>query len=85
MVRMKDRLMLDMQRRVQTALVASPIFALRELRVERHGSSLQLQGLLPSFYYKQLAQELVRSVAGTFEIINSIAVLNPSAAAIATK
>ena len=64
----------DLECRVQTALAASPITALRELRVERHGTSLQLQGLVHSFYHKQLAQEVVRALAGDLEVINSVAV-----------
>jgi osmotically-inducible protein OsmY len=71
---MTDRVLVDVESRVQTALAASPVYALRELRVERHGTSLHLHGLVPSYYYKQLAQEVVRSIAGNFEVINSIAV-----------
>jgi osmotically-inducible protein OsmY len=64
----------DVECRIQTALAASPIYALRELRVSVHGSSLRLQGAVTSYYHKQLAQEIVRSLAGDLEVVNSVAV-----------
>jgi osmotically-inducible protein OsmY len=71
---MKEHVLAEVESRVQTALAASPIYALRELRVERQNSSLRLYGLVASFYHKQLAQEIVRSLAGGLEVINSVAV-----------
>jgi BON domain-containing protein len=65
----------DVQPRAQTALRASPIFALRDLRVEQTGDALLISGLVSSFYHKQLAQEVVRAVAEGVEVINSIHVL----------
>jgi hypothetical protein len=58
----------------QSALAASPIFVLRELSVERSGDSLLLSGQVDSFYHKQLAQEVVRSVAHGCRVVNSVAV-----------
>jgi hypothetical protein len=71
---MMEHLLANAQSRAQTALAASPIYALRELRVERQDSSLRLCGLVASFYHKQLAQEVVRSLAGDLEVINSVLV-----------
>jgi hypothetical protein len=71
---MTECFLADVECRVQNALAASPIGSLRELRVERHGSSLHLHGLVQSFYHKQLAQEIARSLAGDLEVINSVAV-----------
>ena len=71
---MTEHVLADVESRVQTALAASPIYALRELRVERQDSSLRLYGLVASFYHKQLAQEVVRALAGHLEVINSVAV-----------
>jgi hypothetical protein len=71
---MTEHVLAEVESRVQTALAASPIYALRELRVERQNSSLRLYGLVASFYHKQLAQEMVRSLAGNLEVINSVAV-----------
>jgi hypothetical protein len=64
----------DVESRIQAALAASPISALRELRVSLHGTSLRLQGSVGSYYHKQLAQEIVRSLAGDLEVVNVVAV-----------
>lgn len=58
--------------RAQSALSASPIYELRFLRVETHNGGLVISGSVRSFYYKQLAQELVRSVANGTSVTNSI-------------
>lgn len=64
----------DLQTRAQTALSASPIFALRELCVDRDDDALFLTGQVDSFYHKQLAQEVVRSVAGKCRVVNAVEV-----------
>ena len=58
--------------RAQSALTTSPIFALRELRVERSQQGLLLSGRVASFYQKQMAQEAVRAVADGLRVVNSI-------------
>ncbi len=72
---MAETLAKDVQPRAQRALTASPIYALRELRVEQTGDVLMISGLVSSFYHKQLAQEVVRAVAEGIEVVNSIHVL----------
>jgi hypothetical protein len=72
---MVETLATDIQRRAQRALTSSPIYALRELRVEQTGEVLVLSGLVSSYYHKQLAQEVVRAVAEGIEVVNSIHVL----------
>ena len=62
----------DVQPRAQRALTASPIFALREVRVEQKNDALLISGLVSSFYHKQLAQEVVRAVAEGIAVVNSI-------------
>lgn len=62
------------QSRAQKALSASPVFALRDLRVDQKGEQLLISGLVSSFYHKQLAQEVVRAVAEGVEVVNSITV-----------
>jgi hypothetical protein len=62
----------DIQPRAQLALQASPIFALRDVRVDQTGDSLMLSGRVSSFYHKQLAQEIVRAVAEGVEVVNTI-------------
>ena len=56
----------------QRALWSSPIHALREVKVEQIDETLILSGSVDTFYHKQLAQELVRSVADGCELVNSI-------------
>ena len=56
----------------RTALAESPIHALRELRVEPDGKALILSGHVDSFYHKQLAQEVVRLIAGDMHVINAV-------------
>jgi len=76
---MTECFLADVECRVQNALAASPIGALRELRVERQGASLHLHGRVESFYHKQLAQEITRSLAADLQVVNSIAVGSASA------
>jgi osmotically-inducible protein OsmY len=58
----------------QQALASSGIYALRELTVEPHDNGLLISGAVSSFYLKQLAQEVVRAVAGAVEVVNSVRV-----------
>ena len=64
------------QRRAQSALAASPIHDLRDLRVEplETEDALLIVGRVSSYYHKQLAQEVVRSVADDVTLVNSIEV-----------
>jgi hypothetical protein len=64
----------DVRARAQEALSGSPVYALRELHVERQGDTLVIQGLVSSFYHKQLAQEVIRTAAEGMEVVNSIRV-----------
>ena len=66
---------LDQRPRAQAALAKSPIFELRDLQVERREDGvLLICGIVSSYYHKQLAQEVVRSVCGGAEVVNSICV-----------
>ena len=64
----------EMQPRAQAALVSSPFYELRELQVEWRDDALLLSGSVSSFYHKQLAQEVVRSVCRDTMVVNSIRV-----------
>jgi len=64
----------DVQSRAQQALAASPVYALRELQVAQQGDVLLIQGLVSSFYHKQLAQEVIRHAVEGVEVVNSILV-----------
>ena len=54
------------------ALAASPVYAMRQLSVEQVGNSVVLTGRVPSFYQKQMAQEIVRHAVAELELVNSI-------------
>ena len=62
----------DVHARAQQALAESPVYALREVVVERDGETLVLVGEVCSFYHKQMAQELVRPHAEGVEVVNQI-------------
>ena len=58
--------------RAKTALADSHIYELRDLRVEHRDKALLISGAVSSFYHKQLAQEVVRSVCRNIDVINTI-------------
>ena len=62
----------------QHALASSGVYALRELTVEPHNDGLLISGAVPTFYLKQLAQEVVLAVAGSVELVNSVRVRDES-------
>ena len=62
----------DALSRARAALAKSPIFDLRELRVEMFRDSLVISGTVSSFYHKQLAQEVVRTASEGAELVNTI-------------
>ena len=62
----------EVQSRAQAALGNSPFYELRELQVEQRRDGLLISGCVSSFYHKQLAQEVVRSVSADAKVINSI-------------
>ncbi|OHB72448.1 MAG: hypothetical protein A2V70_14475 [Planctomycetes bacterium RBG_13_63_9] len=62
----------DIRPRAQAALASSPIYELRDLQVQDRSGVLLICGAVSSFYHKQLAQEVVRSVCKGIEVVNSI-------------
>jgi len=60
----------------RSAIENSPIFALRELSVERSGDRLLISGRVKTFYHKQLAQEAVRKFANGLRVVNNVAVVD---------
>ena len=64
----------EVQPRAQAALANSPFYELRELQVEWRDEALVLSGMVSSFYHKQLAQEVVRSVCRDAAVVNSVRV-----------
>ncbi|QDU25696.1 hypothetical protein ETAA8_07660 [Anatilimnocola aggregata] len=59
---------------LQEIVKSSAVAELRSLEVKFVGDRIILSGVVGSYYYKQLAQELVRSSGEGFEIENAIAV-----------
>ena len=70
---MSKTLTSDVEQRAQSALASSPIYVLRDLRIEQpNEESLLISGRVDTFYHKQLAQEVVRAVADGYLLINDI-------------
>lgn len=63
------------EERAQGALLESPIYDLRDLRVENVAGVLWINGSVSSYYHKQLAQEVVRAVAIGNEVVNAVEVM----------
>lgn len=72
---MSEHPVAKVQPRAQSALASSPIFDLRDLRVEQIEDALLISGSVSSYYHKQLAQEVVRAVAEGVPVVNSTRVL----------
>jgi hypothetical protein len=58
------------------ALGQSPIPILRRLKVEEHPTKVVLSGRLPSYYYKQLAQEAILPHLAGRELVNRVIVVS---------
>jgi len=71
-----DLLSGKLESRARLALKDSPIYELRDVNVEQQGESIVLKGVVSSYYYKQLAQEAVRSALRNHDVqvINHIEV-----------
>jgi hypothetical protein len=63
------------------ALRLSPIPALRQLTLEETDTAVVIQGSLPSYYLKQLAQEAVMPALGGRSLLNRVEVRRPEPAA----
>jgi hypothetical protein len=57
------------------ALRQSPIPALRKLSIEETDAVVVIQGMVSSYYYKQLAQEAVMPMLGQRQLCNRVAVV----------
>jgi osmotically-inducible protein OsmY len=60
--------------RVEGAIHTNPYTSGRRLRFETEGGRVILQGVVASYFQKQMAQEIVRRVEGVEEIDNHIEV-----------
>lgn len=66
---------------IQQRLRASSYHALHDVQCEITGGALILRGCVPSFYVKQLAQEVVRKMDGAGVIVNELEVEDRSRSA----
>jgi hypothetical protein len=57
------------------ALGQSPIPILRRVKVEENSHKVILSGRLPSYYYKQLAQEAILPYLAGRELVNRVIVI----------
>lgn len=62
----------DILLNARKALSESPIQALRNLSVEETAVGLVISGSVSSFYYKQMAQESIRSAVREKSILNTV-------------
>jgi osmotically-inducible protein OsmY len=60
--------------RVASAIDSSPYVSGRTLRFETDGSRVVMQGVVKSYFQKQMAQETVRRVEGVEEVENCLEV-----------
>lgn len=56
-------------------LVKHPHLTLQRIWCDYAGGRLLLRGQVPSFYYKQLAQEAMMDLAGVCQVVNDIEVV----------
>jgi osmotically-inducible protein OsmY len=61
--------------RVGSAITTSPYLARRQLRFETDGGRVILKGVVKTYFQKQMAQEVVRRVAGVEEVENCLEVM----------
>jgi osmotically-inducible protein OsmY len=60
--------------RIDSAIHRSPYLVGHTVRIEMRAGRVVLSGVVPSFYQKQIAQEVVRSVEGVERVDNQLQV-----------
>jgi osmotically-inducible protein OsmY len=61
-------------KRVDTAIQCNPYLIGHTVRIEMRAGRVVLSGVVPSYYQKQIAQEVVRSVGGVEQVENQLEV-----------
>ena len=64
----------DYERLAQESLATSGFRSVHEINVVRLGATLVLSGAVSTYYQKQVAQELVRRIAGGLTVVNDVEV-----------
>jgi len=67
----------QIEEEAEKRLRKSSSFGLRNVACQFRDGVLVLQGQLPSFHHKQIAQELVQQIGGVKQIENQIVVVSP--------
>ena len=62
--------------RVDTALRENPHLTGRHVLLEDNAGTITLRGTVESYYQKQMAQEVLRSIYGIHKILNQLEVMN---------
>ena len=65
----------ELLREVQRRLASSPYRCVRNIECECDEGVVLLRGELPSYFFKQMAQELLREMTGCSAVENQIEVL----------
>lgn len=60
----------DVTQAARARLRNSPYAIVRSVSCEYEGGMLRLQGRLPTFYHKQMAQEAVAGLHGVLQVVN---------------
>ncbi len=68
----------DLSDLAQQCLWRSPYQAMKKVSCELRYGVLYLRGQLPSYYFKQIAQETVAKIDGVVQVINAIEVSEDS-------
>jgi osmotically-inducible protein OsmY len=68
---------LRLAERIERALLASGYGALRNIDVNVHARTVILEGQVPSYYLKQVAQATALAVPGTMQVVNALDVSRP--------
>jgi osmotically-inducible protein OsmY len=68
----------DVAERAENELRRNAYVALKNISCEYHDGVLVLNGCLPTYYLKQVAQEAIARVDGVQRVENRIAVVSPS-------
>lgn len=68
---------LELDARIKRLLASSHYPQIRDVRVRLEESQVHLDGVVPSYYLKQLTQKLVMSTVGVTSIQNNVQVVAP--------
>ena len=71
---MGNRSSMTLLQRLQTAVIHHPHLEARRVQYKTSGSSVRIEGKAKTYYEKQMAQELLRSIEGVGKIENNVIV-----------